>query len=171
MRYTANFVEKIETTLKENNLYDSFTLTEKFTKHIVFEILNIHSTAKPEYGKARRVKYYNRYLRNTAMALLVIQHKRDGKSAKNIDAGYVYAITSPRHSEIKIGETIDVVDRLRTYQTYCPSRSFYIIKYAFSFNRKLAESTLKESLNCDYEWTSLPKAVVISEMKKVEDLK
>lgn len=171
MRYKTGFVEKIEEILHTESVYESFKLTEGLVNYLVFQVLKVHKTAKPEYGKARRTKYYNRYRRNVAMALLVLQHKRDGKSAKNIKAGYVYAISSPRHDEIKIGESIDVIDRLRSYQTYCPNRSFYIVKYVFSYNRKEAERKVKEALNCTYEWTSKSKDLVILELTKVEDLK
>lgn len=68
--------------------------------------------------------------------------KRNAKF-KDIDAGMVYMISNKSFPEhVKIGMTLDVIERLEQYQTYDPYRQFKIEKYNFVLNRRFKEKQI-----------------------------
>lgn len=77
----------------------------------------------------------------------------DNKSAKNIKQGYVYAISNPSWGDyVKIGCTIDVYDRLRTYQSYSPFRDYELIGYVYSDNKLELEREIHSKFERNGEW-------------------
>jgi hypothetical protein len=89
---------------------------------------------------------------------LKILHKRAGGSADNISAGYVYLITNPAWTDfVKIGSSIDVMDRLNSYQTSSPLRDYKLEDYYFVWDRRKEETDLHNKF--DYrnnEWCKAP---------------
>lgn len=68
--------------------------------------------------------------------------KRNAKF-KDIDAGMVYMISNKSFPEhVKIGMTLDVIERLEQYQTYDPYRQFKIEKYNFVLDRRFKEKQI-----------------------------
>ena len=75
------------------------------------------------------------------------------KKASNIPEGFVYAISNPAFPDyIKIGSTVDVIERLSTYQTYSPFRDYELISYFFSYNRLSDEKNIISMFESKNEW-------------------
>ena len=73
----------------------------------------------------------------SSLMLLCIKHSIP------TSAGFVYVVTHPKHTGVvKIGSTQDCEDRLGSYQTYCPDRSFSMAWRTISFNRLKDEKEL-----------------------------
>lgn len=87
------------------------------------------------------------------LSLLRVKYFRNGNSAKGIKEGFIYCITNPSFKGwYKIGSTLDVYDRLNSYQSYDPNRSYKLEKFYFSENRIKEEFSYHKSLNADGEW-------------------
>lgn len=97
-----------------------------------------------------------RFARKLAGRTLVRLLYERGAKLNQIDAGMVYVISNPAFEKhLKIGMTMDVIDRLSQYQTYDPYRAFKLEKYNFVLNRKQHEKLLlthPDIINESGEW-------------------
>lgn len=90
-------------------------------------------------------------------------------------SGYFYIISNPSFPNYyKLGFSLDCVDRLNQYQTYCPKRDFKIEKYVAVTNARQAERSAImllggrmenewfHSENINNDWTIITKEIAIS---------
>ena len=91
-------------------------------------------------------------------SMMVLMYENNGKSAKGIKGGYVYAIHNPAWPEyVKIGSAIDVYGRLNTYQTSSPFRDYEILGYVFSNDRLALEKSIHDEFDRYGEWIKADK--------------
>lgn len=71
-----------------------------------------------------------------------------GAKLRDCKEGMVYLIANPCWAAyLKIGMTIDLDVRLKSYQTYDPFQRFYVKNYEFCIDRRVAEKELLEKFN------------------------
>jgi len=147
-----------------NYLLDYGILNEDFeiTDHLVCEIFfkYVYPHTKIKYI-SRTENQFNRYvtkqLNFTRLSLLNLKFYLNGNKSKGIKEGFVYAITNPSFPGFtKIGSSINVFNRLNSYQTYSPNRNFELKSYFFSYNRFLDEKDLISIHECKNEWICVP---------------
>jgi hypothetical protein len=81
-----------------------------------------------------------RYSRKLAGLTLIKYNLSVGAKLSDIKAGFVYLFENrvyPDH--YKVGMCVDVEDRLSTYQTYDPYRSFKLVRSEFVLDRRETE--------------------------------
>ena len=128
--------------------YKSFDITEDMLSEYVRVYGNLDGGGKRkfEYGLARKFAGLN---------ILGVKFDR-GSKVRDCKEGMVYLIANPAWPDyLKIGMTIDVDDRLASYQTYDPHKAFYIKNYEFCLDRRSAEQKLLERFNfhlAEGEW-------------------
>lgn len=83
--------------------------------------------------------------------------------------GYVYIISNPAWSELKIGSSVDAMTRLIQYNTYSPKRDFKLEHYILIPNYKLVEKELHKKYNADGEWVSTPINILKAEFKRLKN--
>lgn len=89
-------------------------------------------------------------------SIVNIMYEENGRVAKGLRCGYVYAISNPAWPDfVKIGCAIDVYDRLKTYQTSSPLRDYRLIAYAFTEDRLGLESKLHSMYEGNNEWVRI----------------
>ncbi len=141
-----------------------FQITEKHLKEFVSLYGNIFSPTKSVNTKSKSNYRYARKL--AGLTLLKLNFSR-GAKFKDMLSGLVYIIENnvfPEH--YKIGMTIDIQDRLASYQTYDPYKGFKIIKYEFVLDRKHSETKLLNHPDIfieSGEWVSRNNAVALFE--------
>jgi hypothetical protein len=155
MKLSHENIKLIEEWLCKNKLEPD--LSDDFVRKTYDEVLENLYKIKDVISVKKRKHYYTLQYDFVRRDLLKILYKQNNNSVKNIKAGYVYAIGNPAWSDyIKIGSTIDIVDRLRTYQTSSPFRDYYIIDYFFSMDRLTDESNLHNTFNDrNLEWCKI----------------
>ena len=152
MKLTHENIKLIESWLTQYNLEPS--LSDDFVRKVYDEVLeNLYKLNRVESINKRK-RYYTLQYDFVRRDLLKILYKQNNKSVNNIAAGYVYAIGNPAWPNfIKIGSTIDITDRLATYQTSSPFRDYYVISYFFTHNRLADEKLLHSSFkDRNAEW-------------------
>lgn len=95
--------------------------------------------------KGRGIKRKSEYsfARKLAGRTLVKLNQLRGASISDIRAGMVYLIESPAYKDhLKVGMTLDVIERLNSYQTYSPFRDFRVVKYDFVLDRRRIETLI-----------------------------
>ena len=93
-----------------------------------------------------------RYSRKLAGLSLVKHNIKMGKTPSEIKSGFVYLIENKAYPEhFKVGMCVDVEDRLKTYQTYDPYRSFKVNRYEFVLNRRHYEKLILSSYHLSLE--------------------
>ena len=115
----------------------------QITDHHINEYISIYGEifSKSNTGLKRQNEY--RFARKLAGRTLTSLLNSRGFKFNEIDAGMVYMISNPAFPmHYKIGMTLDVIDRLSSYQTYDPYKQFKVVKYNFVLNRKLIERQL-----------------------------
>lgn len=73
--------------------------------------------------------------------------------------GFVYIITNPAWSALKIGMAVEPHGRLKGYQTSSPNRDYRLEDYVYVTDRRKAEKELHEwlgSRRLDGEWFDVP---------------
>jgi len=97
---------------------------------------------------------------------------------KRISEGFIYIISNPSFPNFyKVGVTIDIQSRLKTYQTADPKRSYHIEHYIFHSNCYEMEKKINElfrpfALSIRNEWYEINKSMAISILDdQVEKLK
>lgn len=145
---------EIENFLSKSNLDLSYSHDLIST---IYENLYLNTKQSTTISVKRREKIVEYHLDSIKRDLLKIKYKKNNCSSKNILEGYVYVISNPAWpGRFKIGSTIDVVDRLNSYQTYSPNRDYILNKYFFSPNRLRDEKEfINTGLNIKNEWITL----------------
>jgi hypothetical protein len=86
----------------------------------------------------------------------------------NLNAGFVYLLSNPAFPGwVKMGSTVNVNERVSSYQTSDPLRSFVIEKKWFVFNRKSVEKSLiniasTSGYRVNNEWAQIDAASLIN---------
>ena len=89
------------------------------------------------------------------------------------DWGHVYLLSHPAHHPwLKVGRTVNLKQRLGTYQTADPNRSYAFIRTAFVPDYRAKEQNLIERLKAlgwpvDHEWIKAPVAEVLKEFERI----
>ena len=113
------------------------------------KIVDSLSARDKEYVIKRQIDYIQKSIVN-------IMYEENGRSAKGLRCGYVYAISNPAWPDfVKIGCAVDVYDRLQTYQTSSPLRDYELIAYAFTEDRLKLESRLHSMYDSSNEWVKI----------------
>jgi predicted GIY-YIG superfamily endonuclease len=90
-------------------------------------------------------------------------------------AGYLYIITNPAHiGFLKIGITEDIKNRLQTYQTGDPKRSYKIEFYLYHPDCLTAEKRIKKNMHyfaksIKNEWYEIDLSIAISRLQEQLD--
>lgn len=99
-------------------------------------------------------------------SIVNILYENNGKSAKGMKCGYVYAVTNPSWKDyVKVGSAVDVYDRLSAYQTGSPLRNYTLQEYVFSSDRISLEAEIHSKFDRDNEWVKADLKEVISELR------
>lgn len=152
--------------LIENNIIPSFELFQISETHIL-EYMRIYGILYSESNNALKSKTNLRYARKLAgLTLLKLNFERKAKF-NEIRAGLIYLIENEVYPDYyKVGMTIDLNSRLRSYQTYDPLQRFKVVKYDFVLDRILAEKKIlnhPKIFNEDGEWIKKHNAIKIFE--------
>lgn len=116
--------------------------------------------------RIRVTKIQISYIRKNVLGLL---YKQNNNSAKGLREGYVYAVHNPAWQDfVKIGVTIDVYDRLKSYQTSSPFRDYELIGYVFSNNRLILEKEIHSKFKRNNEWIRTDKLTIKKFLKEHE---
>lgn len=123
---------------------------------ITEDLLQIYVKTYAMFGKGNG-KFTYSYARKLAGLTLIKINKERGGTYKTIPEGLVYIITNPAWADfVKIGMTIDLDDRIKSYQTYSPLKDFKVEKYNFVLNRRREEKELLKLVpNYESEWVSI----------------
>ena len=160
--------------IKENLIIENLIREKYIPQTGIFQITE-SQLAKyvAEYGdnfgkRDNKLKSSNyRYARRLAGKTLIKLNKARGAKFTDIKAGMVYIIENPVFPDhYKIGMTLDVHDRLATYQTYDPLRRYSLLKYEFVLDKKLTESRIlshPEAYKEAGEWIRRDKAFELFE--------
>ncbi|URQ04224.1 hypothetical protein vBEclMUFV01_256 [Enterobacter phage vB_EclM-UFV01] len=131
-----------------------FPINDEFAKFIYLKY--VHPQYKLQYldvNSRKSDKMISRQVNFTKLSLLRVKYFRNGNSSKGIKEGFIYCITNPAFKGwYKIGSSVDVYDRLNSYQTYSPLRDYKLECYYFSENRIKEEFSYHKSLNAEGEW-------------------
>lgn len=102
--------------------------------------------------------------------IIGVMYNTNGNSSKGIKEGYVYAIHNPAWGDyVKIGSSIDVYDRLNTYQTSSPFRDYELIGYVYSPDRFKLEKDVRHTFDDkNSEWVKTDKATIKRHLKSFE---
>ena len=124
----------------------NFNITEELLRNLSLKY-HIVANKMPKYNSMSR--------RNSGVALLNLKIKRNIPSA-SINEGLIYLISNPAWPDyVKIGMSINLRNRLSTYNTSDPHRSYKIDGFEFVLNRKLTEQNVLNKFNLDMktgEW-------------------
>lgn len=157
----------IENWLNSNNY--TIQMTDDFIRKTYKEVLEPFFKIKDVISLKRKDRFYRLQYDFVRRDLLKLLYKRNGLSAKNIKAGYVYAIGNPAWKDfIKIGSTIDVLDRLRSYQTSSPLRDYYIIDYFCTYDRLEVEKQVHSLFDRNSEWCKISEESIKVIFKKLK---
>ena len=168
MKTSHENIKKIQEYLESNELEISFDI--EFVLQIYKNVLLSDFKISDSLSLVDRCLITKRQYKFIVMDLLKILYIRNGYSAKNIKQGFVYAITNPSWAEyVKIGSTIDVDDRLNSYQTSSPLRDYELKTDVFVLNRLEFEKSLHNKFICNGEWAKADLKSVLQEFKIVED--
>jgi hypothetical protein len=112
-----------------------------------------------------------RYARKLAALTLMKHLNKLGSNASVQPSGFVYIIENPSFPDhYKIGMTVDMETRLKSYQTYDPYRKFSIVKYEFVLNRRHIEEQILNSFSISLENGEWVKKNPDNGNAKVEDI-
>lgn len=116
----------------------NFDITENIINEYVKCYHNLH-------GK-KNGKYDFKYARKLAGINLLKLKISEGETYKSCKEGILYFIENPAFPEhYKVGMTVDLPSRLKSYQVYDPHQLFSVHTYDFVLDRRSAE---KKILNC-----------------------
>lgn len=177
-----DIVNKYDKLLKlEGVVSQDFAITDNLVRIIFFKY--IYPTTKLMYLKKNRNSYKSiaTQLNYTRLSLLRVKYHRNGDKAIGIKEGYVYIVSNKAWPDkYKIGSTISIPDRLKTYQSYSPHRDYVFECYFFSSDRRSIEREFHVSLDADHEWiqthytdgkSSKLAVVELFKLNKLKDMK
>lgn len=125
------------------------------TKDIVHQYMYQYNVLLGKKGSMTRS---NILFAERMAAINLIKYKR--RRGIPVQEGFIYIISNPAWPSLyKVGMTLDVQERLASYQTYSPYRDFKVEHFRFTSNRRKAEKELHKCLK-DYnvrgEWYEIP---------------
>lgn len=130
----------------------------QITEELIQEYIKIYSIFSQGNGKFS----FNFARKLAGLTLLKINLARGG-TYTTLKAGLVYIITNPAWLDyFKVGMTVDLDDRLKSYQTYSPLKDFKVKKYNFTLDRRSDEKELLKLAGSTNEW------IHISKIKPIE---
>lgn len=148
-------IDLYDSHLKSIGICDvNFSITDKFCENFYFKFVFPNTKLMHlKMGENQRNKIFSNKINYVKLNLLKVKYKRNNYKSKNIKEGFVYIIRNKAFKDwIKVGSTIDVYDRLNTYQTYSPFRDYELIDYYFSYNRLAEESMYHKKYKASNEW-------------------
>lgn len=157
-------MNKIEATLKimENEGLIPSSGVFEITEELLKSYTDVYSrgskgTAKFDYSYARKLAGLNLMNCNVSR----------GATKTKISAGLVYVISNPAWpNKLKIGMTIDLPNRLSSYQVYDPYQLYKVDHYEFVLDRRKVERNLLYTFQVDMdkgEWVTSENAHSIIE--------
>lgn len=147
-----DLIARIVAELIQNNIIPIDPLFEIKEEQLV-EYINLYNKYKSvDNGLGVNTKSNYRYARKLAgLTLLKFKIER-GAKANQCKEGFVYTVSNPAWpSHLKLGMSVDIKKRLRSYQTYSPYRDYKIKRYEFVFNRREVEQTIINTFNKSLE--------------------
>lgn len=162
MKFNHENLSLIENWLDSNNL--DVSLSDDFVRKTYHSVLeSLYPKLRDTFSIKQRRRGFSLQYDFVRRDLLKILYKRSGNSASNIKAGYVYAISNPAWPEyVKIGSSIDVLDRLNSYQTSSPNRDYKLEDYYFVWDRRTEETDLHNIFHHRFnEWCLTSKEDVL----------
>lgn len=136
MRYSHENLKKIEEYLICNGLKPS--ADPSLVKRIYHEVVGKDFKVKDTISVKTRIRAFTLQYSFVRRDL----HKLICKESAT-KAGFVYAIANPAWPNfLKIGSTIDIDDRLISYQTASPFRDYSVVGYFFTEDRLFEEKFL-----------------------------
>ena len=142
--------------------YSAFDITE----YMLSEYVRVYGSFD---GGGKRKFDYDFARKIAGMNLLNLKFSRGAKT-KDCKEGMVYLIANPAWPDhLKIGMTIDIGDRLSSYQTYDPFKAYYVKHYEFTLDRRVSEKKLLEDFEIhlvDGEWVKHSDALSIIKVLK-----
>lgn len=132
----------------EKRIFETLSYMKSFPESGIFQIEERHLDEYiTVYGeifntKDKDLKRHERSFARKLAGRNFVRFLVEDRHAKfnDINAGMVYMISNPSFPDhVKIGMTLDIIDRLEQYQTYDPFRKFKIEKYNFVLDRKAKE--------------------------------
>lgn len=151
----AEIIKQYSAYLNEEGITGiDFDINTEFAKYIYFKYVYPNYKLKYIAVSERKLdKILSTQITYTKLSLLRVKYFRNGNSSKGIKEGFIYCVTNPAFEGwYKIGSTVDVYDRLNTYQSYCPLRDYKLECYYFSDKRFEEEFSFHKALNADGEW-------------------
>lgn len=95
---------------------------------------------------------------------------KENSGVRGLKEGYVYAVHNPAWKDyVKIGCSIDVYDRLKSYQTSSPLRDYQLVGYVFSDNKLSLEKEIHEKFERNGEWVKTDPTKIKSFLKQHEN--
>jgi len=160
----------IENWLTRNN--KQINLGDDFVREVYQEVLEKIFKIKDTESLKTRKRAYRLQYDYVRRDLLKIKYKWNNNSSTGIKEGFVYAIGNPAwKGYVKIGSAIDVMDRLKSYQTSSPHRDYYLIDYYFSHNRLLEESNLHKTFDeRNSEWCKVSEKEIKEKFKNLKNI-
>lgn len=142
-----------------------------FSKELTLDLLySMVGKFKAYNGISNTVRYqaYRKELNFINRNLLKLLYIKNNTKASGIKEGFVYAISNPAWpGHIKVGSSIDVYDRLKTYQTSSPYRDFVLEKYVFTLDRFEFERLIQSKFKSKGEWVECNKNELFDLMDEV----
>lgn len=152
---------KIKSYVERNNL--ELETSTSFAFGIYKNLQYPRSNLKKSLSVSDRIAIAKKQIDFIQKSVVNLKYEENGSKAKNLKCRYVYAIKNESWPEfIKIGSTVDVFDRLNSYQTYSPMRNFELIDYAFCEDRLLKEKEFLSSFERNGEWIKAEEKTVLS---------
>ncbi|BEU75765.1 hypothetical protein KSS14E_0060 [Escherichia coli phage KS_S14] len=141
----------INRVLQALDLPELFTITDP----LIHRYMEKYNEISGKKGKLKSSEFKFCY---RMAALNLLKYKREHKIP--ITEGFVYVIGNPAWPGLyKIGMTVDVNERLSSYQTYSPYRDYKLYHFRFSSDKRRTEKALHNLLK-DYkvsgEWFEVP---------------
>lgn len=124
------------------------------------------------YGIGKQSKG-NKQLNKKLATLNLLKRKNLKLPANKIPEGWVYVISNPAWEAVKIGKSINVKERLKEMQTYCPIRGFKVEHYIYSVRALEVERQVHKNLEkyrLKGEWFAVSAEEARKEIKRVCDV-
>lgn len=150
--------------INKNNPYISQTFVEIRRRNLISEIGNFDITEDliDEYieiygeisgtGNGRFERKYARKLAGLSFLKFKLQN---GVKYSDCKEGLFYIISNEAYKNYaKVGMTIDLDGRLKSYQTYSPFRDFKVKRYEFVRDRRVTEQMVLNRYKFDIENTA-----------------
>lgn len=141
---------KVELTLKD--LIQRRIIPESGTFDITEEILSDYITTYGGINGRLNGKHCENFSRKLAGINLLKLKLARGCTLAQCKEGVVYLISNPAWPDhLKIGMTIDLEKRLKSYQMYDPLKRYAVQNYEFVLDRKRVEESMLKTFNFHIE--------------------